>query len=132
MNVLSKVLEKIVYQQLGDYLEENNLLYQTQYGLWKNECTQYKVLHLHDHIRNNMSVRNCTGALYINLRKAFDTVSHYSPSFLTILSGNELNWITSYLFKRLQCSSPIIKTKSKMYSLTLGVSLILYLDSVCI
>lgn len=123
LNVLSKVLEKIVYQQLVDYLEENNLLYQNQYGFRKNKCTQDAVLHLHDHIRNNMNKKNCTGALYIDLRKAFDTVSH--SCLLTKLpyygiSGNELNWISSYLFNRQQYIS-YNQTKSEMHSVTLGV-----------
>ena len=123
LNVLSKVLEKIVYQQLLEYLEENNLFYQNQYGFRRNKCTQDAVLHLHDHIRDNMNVKNCTDALYIDLSKAFDTVSH--SCLLTKLSyygisGNEFNWISSYLFNRQQYIS-YNQTKSEMHSVTLGV-----------
>ena len=52
-----------------------------------------------------MNRKNVTGALYIDLRKAFDIVSH---SCLLIklpyygICGTELNWITDYLFNRTQ------------------------------
>ena len=104
-NILSKVVEKVVSEQIIDFLEENNLLYEHQYGFRRNRCTQDAVLHLHDHIRQKMSDKNLTGALYIDLRKAFDTVSHsclLSKLPYYGISGVEHKWISDYLFNRKQ------------------------------
>ena len=71
-NILSKILENVIAQQITTYLENNELLYKHQYGFWKNKCTQDVVIYLHDHIRQEMNRKNVTGALYIDLRKEFD------------------------------------------------------------
>ena len=105
LNALSKILEKVVSEQIIVFLEEHNLLYEKQYGFRRNKCTQDAVLHLHDHIRQKMSDKNLTGALYIDLRKAFDTVSHsclLSKLPCYGISGIEHKWISDYLFNRKQ------------------------------
>ena len=105
LNMLSKIFEKVIAQQIATYLENNELLYKHQHGFRKNNCTQDAVIYLHDHIRQEVIRKNVTGALYIDLRKAFDTVSQ--SCFLSKLSyygicGTELNWIFHYLFNRTQ------------------------------
>ena len=52
------------------------LLYKHQYGFRKNKCTQDAIINFHDHILLEMNRKNVTGALYIDLRKAFNTASH--------------------------------------------------------
>ena len=78
---------------------------------------------LHDHIRQEMDRKNVTGALYIDIRKAFDTVSH--PCLLCKLPcygicETELNWISDYLFNRTQCLA-YNNDCSNLESVTLGV-----------
>ena len=105
LNGLSNFLEKLACQQITEFLESNNLLYEHQYGFRQNKCTQDAVLHLHDHIRQNMDKRKFTGAMYIDLRKAFDTVSHsclLSKLPYYGITGIELKWIADYLFNRQQ------------------------------
>ena len=56
-----------------------------------------------DEIHKTMDRGNFTGALFFDLSKAFDTVSHSSildklPAYG--ISGNEKAWITDYLFHR--------------------------------
>jgi hypothetical protein len=53
-----------------------------------------------------MNKGNLCGAVFIDLRKAFDTISH--SSIITKLpeygiTGNEKEWLTNYLFGRTQC-----------------------------
>lgn len=62
-------------------------------------------MRLTEHIRKNMDIDNLTGAVYIDLRKAFGTVNH--GCLLTKLSyygivNNELKWFEDYLFGRSQ------------------------------
>ena len=116
-------MEKVIAQQITTYLENNELLYKHQHGFRKNKCTQDPVIYLHDHIRQEMNRKNVTGALYINLRKPFVTVSH---SFLLSklpycrICGIEFNWISDYLFNRTQYVA-YNNDCSNLESVTLGV-----------
>ena len=76
LNILSKVVERIAYMQIMEYLEENNLLSPYQYGFRRHRSTQHAVIKFLDHIREHMDKRQLTGALFMDFRKAFDTVNH--------------------------------------------------------
>ena len=103
--ILSKVFELIVHQQLYKYLEENKLLTNFQFGYRKNRSTQQAVTLLSDHIRKHMDQGKCTGAVFLDLSKAFDTVDHgclLSKLRIYGIQNRELNWFESYLFDRKQ------------------------------
>ena len=103
--ILSKLLEKFVHKQLIDHLEKNCMLFNFQFGFRSKRSTELAVTLLTDYIRNEADKGSLTGAVFIDLSKAFDTVSHSSlldklPSFG--IYGTELNWFTDYLFNRSQ------------------------------
>ena len=90
--------------QIMEYLEENNLLSPYQYGFRRHRSTQHAVIKFVDHIREHMDKRQLTGALFMDFRKAFDTVNHallHKLPFYGILD-NELSWLSNYLFNRSQ------------------------------
>ena len=103
--VLAKVFEKLVHEQLMTYLEVNNLLSSDQFGFRKNKSPELAVTYFLDNIRLKMDDGLLTGAVFIDLSKAFDTVSHGAllnklPSFG--IDARELQLITHYLFNRKQ------------------------------
>ena len=103
--VLSKVIEKIIYNQLSQYLESNGLLCSRQFGFRHGRSTQHAVTLLSEEVRQNIDKGLCTGAVYIDFCKAFDTVRH--ATFLEKLprcgiDNAELQWIGEYLFNRKQ------------------------------
>ena len=103
--VLSKVFELTVHHQLYEYLEENNLLSNVQFGFRKNRSSQHAVTLLTDHIRTHIDRGECTGAVFMDLSKAFDTVDHgclISKLVLYGIRNIELCWFESYLFNRKQ------------------------------
>ena len=105
LNILSKVVERIAYNQLTDYLETNNLLNGNQFGFRRKRSTRDAVTKLTDHIRTNMDDSKVTGALFMDLRKAFDTVNHsclLSKLPYYGICGKEISWFSSYLFHRSQ------------------------------
>ena len=70
-----------------------------------------------------MNRKNVTGALYIDFRKAFDTVSHsclLSKLPYYGICGTELNWVSDYLFNRTQYVA-YNNDCSNLESVTLGV-----------
>ena len=123
LNTLSKVIERLAYQQISDYLESNNLLCPHQYGFRRGRSTQHAVTKFADSIRHNMDQSNCTGALYMDLKKAFDTVHHgclLQKLPLYGINNIELTWITDYLFNRSQYVV-IDNIASDSYHITHGV-----------
>ena len=105
MNILSKTVERVVYNQLSEYLESNNLLSDNQYGFRRKRSTRDAVTKATDHIHEHMDKGKVTGALFMDLRKAFDSVNHscllHKLPYYGIL-GRKVEWICSYLFHRSQ------------------------------
>ena len=58
------------------YLERNNLLSIYQFGFRSKRSTELAATLLVDNIRKEIDLGNYTGAIFLDLRKAFDTVSH--------------------------------------------------------
>lgn len=123
LNVISKVVEKIAFDQLSQYFESNGLFSPYQYGFRKKRSTQHAVTNLVNHIRNNMDKGNKTGVLYMDFSKAFDTVNHSCLLHKLPYYGiteNELSWISDYLFNRSQLVN-FEGTSSRTESITHGV-----------
>ena len=103
--VASKLLERAVHQQLYQYLTEHQLLSAYQCGFRKNHSTESAAISFTDSIRRGMDQGLLTGSVFIDLRKAFDTVDHY---ILLRKLGNygiydrELAWFANYLKDRSQ------------------------------
>ena len=105
---LSKISEKCVYHQLMNYLEQHNLLSKCQFGYRRKRSTEHAIALFPDQIRKAMDKGQMTGAIFVDLSKAFDTISHASiikklPSYGLCVTSQQ--WITSYLFARTQCDS---------------------------
>ena len=102
---ISKILERIIYNQLSEFLTANNSLYDYQFGFRKKHCTYMPVSILYDNITSSMANSQTPIAIYLDLKKAFDTVHH--DILLQKLSkygnGDEtLNIFKSYLNERCQ------------------------------
>ena len=82
--ILSKIFEKVVYSRLVSYLESNNLLPDNQFGFRSKHSTELAVTYFTNMIRKEADNDRVTGAVFIDLSKAFDTISH-SGRLLCIL-----------------------------------------------
>ena len=74
---ISKNFEKAILEQLATYLDNNNLIHKHQYGFRKNHSTEYASLHLVDYLNYEMDKRRTPVNFYLDLSKAFDSLSHY-------------------------------------------------------
>ena len=74
--VISKIAEKAVNVQLQQYLHQHGLLNSFQSGFRRNHSTQTAVTYFCDTIRRSTDAGKLTGALFIDLKKTFDTVPH--------------------------------------------------------
>ena len=103
--VVSKILEKAVHHQLMNYIEDNNLLSDNQFGYRSMRSTELATTLFTDFIRKSADNGLMTGAVFLDLSKAFDTLGH--DRLLQKLKsygikGLALQWFTDYLFQRSQ------------------------------
>ena len=73
---LSKIYEKVVSYQIVTYLQDNNLLYTNQYGFRSGHSTIHPLIKFLDFISNAHTYNEYAIAIFIDLKKAFDTVNH--------------------------------------------------------
>ena len=71
---VSKVLEKVVCNQLIDFFENNGLFYKHQYGFRKGHSTEHPIVHFAKLINNAFINNSDIISVFVDLRKAFDTV----------------------------------------------------------
>ena len=105
---LSKIMEKLVHIQLYSYLNENNLITSEQFGFRPTLSTGLALTQFTDSILGDMDAGRFTGAVFLDLSKAFDTVDHaILLDKLRSLGVDEdsLNWFRSYLSERSQVTS---------------------------
>ena len=103
LSVMSKILERAVQKQLLSYLESEKLLTNSQYGFRPKRSTEMAATAFFDSIRCEVDKGNLVGAIFIDLRKAFDTLSHsklIEKLFFYGIDKIELDWFTDYLFQR--------------------------------
>ena len=74
--ILSKIMERIVHRQVYKYLREHNLITSEQFGFRPNLSTNVALTRVTEEILLNIDNKLATGAVFIDLRKAFDTVDH--------------------------------------------------------
>ena len=121
--IMSKILEKLMASQLLEYLETNNFLSEHQFGFRSERSTTTASLYFTEHIRHALDLSQITGAIFIDFKKAFDTVNHQLllnklQSFNLDLSA--IKMLSSYLSGRNQ-SVCIGKSKSPQTPCSIGV-----------
>ena len=105
LSIISKIIERAVHDQIYSFMVDNDFLSSSQSGFRSQFSTATTLIDVQDYILNNMDRGNVTGAIFLDLEKAFDTVDH---SLLIKklkkygIRGNELNWFKSYLDNRMQ------------------------------
>ena len=103
--VISKIFEKVVFKQVYDYFNDNNLLYKNQYGFRKKHSTELAGLEFHDKLVTELDKSKLPIAIFLDLSKAFDTIDHdillHKLRYYGI-SGTSLEWFKSYLSNRRQ------------------------------
>ena len=68
--------EKCVHSQIMDHLQNNKLLSTHQFGYRRRRSTDLASVCFLDQIRKAMDQGMLTGAIYVDLSKAFDTIGH--------------------------------------------------------
>ena len=84
---ISKVFERVIYNQLYDYFNNNNLLAEQQYGFRAHHSTELAAVKLVDYINIQMDNGKIQENIYLDISKAFDTLD-----FKILLKKNRILW----------------------------------------
>ena len=100
---ISKLLEKLMHKRLYGFLEQNHLIYNSQYGFRPKHSCENAVSELLSVILKGFELQKSTVAVFLDLSKAFDTLSH--DILLKKLNqygvrGIANKWFESYLSER--------------------------------
>ena len=105
LSSISKILEKVVATNLVNHLEINNLLFENQFGFLRGRSTLHNITILTSKISQALNDKKFVIGVFLDLKKAFDTVSHdilLQKLKKLGISGTPLKWFTSYLSGRSQ------------------------------
>ena len=103
--IFDKIIEKIMHKQLYAFLEEHNILFKNQFGFRKKCSTAHSLIEITEKIKESIDSSKFGCGIFIDLKKAFDTVNH--QILLRKLEhygirGSILKWFESYLADRKQ------------------------------
>jgi Reverse transcriptase (RNA-dependent DNA polymerase) len=89
-----------------NHLDLNNLLYKHQYGFQRGKSTEHNLIQVVNYIGEALNNGNWCIGVFLDLKKAFDTVQH--DILIRKLEkfgvhSTVLNWFRSYLSSRVQC-----------------------------
>ena len=105
LSPLSKILEKVVYEQIYRNFEKNSLFLEALHGYRKNRSTMTALICMYDKWVKAASEGNVSGVVLADLSAAFDLVP---PDLLVKklkiygLKDEVISWLNSYLTNRYQ------------------------------
>ena len=76
LNIFCKILAILMYNKLIQFLDEYNALYQNQFGFRQGHSTDHALITLVDNITNSLDDGDIVIGVFLDLKKAFDTVNH--------------------------------------------------------
>ena len=105
LSVISKMFEKLISIRVMSFIEKHSILSPTQYGFRPESSTEFAILDIVSSCYENINEKLFTGLIMIDLKKAFDSVTH--SILLQKLEhygfrGNVFNLFSSYLSNRQQ------------------------------
>ena len=97
-------------------ITKNCILTPSQFGFTENNSTELAITTFYDKLLNNLNGKLITCSIFLNLRKAFDSVSHeilLKKLYHSGFRGTMFNLLSSYLSGRYICT----KIDDKLLSL---------------
>ena len=76
LNTLSKIYEKLMHARILNFLEQNESLYENQYGFRPGRSCEHALLNAQNYILDSLNKRQVSLLLLIDFSKAFDMVEH--------------------------------------------------------
>ena len=115
--IFGKIFEKIIYSRLYSFINSQNILYENQYGFRKQHSTNHAINYSVTHVQQLIREKNHVLGIFIDLIKAFDTISHEKLLYELDkygIRGNAHSLIGSYLSNRKQYVSVLGESSDEL------------------
>ena len=105
LSVFDKILEKLMFKRVTNFLNKNNVIYKNQFGFRKHHSTTLALIEAIDNLYKLLDENKTVIGLFLDFEKAFDTVNHeillYKLNNYGI-RGTTHEWFKNYLTNRKQ------------------------------
>ena len=105
LNIPSKVYEGVIGETIDCHFIDGGISSQSQWGFKSGRSTEFLMLHLTEAWRQELDKNRTVGILFIDFKKAFDSICHKTMALklqASGISGNLYNLIIDYLSGRKQ------------------------------
>lgn len=105
LSTLSKILEKVIFNRITNFLSKFNILSPCQFGFQKGKSTKSAIVNFLMSLHESLNNKNKCIGIFLDLSKAFDLVNHellLDKLYMYGLRGKINDWISSYLSQRSQ------------------------------
>ena len=73
---ISKLIEKLLYNRLYKFLNQNKCLYNNQFGFRNHHSINHALISITEKIKNALDDGKYACGVFLDFQKAFDTVNH--------------------------------------------------------
>ena len=104
-STICKIMEKIIFKYLFNFMKDNEILTKYQSGFQPNDSTVNQLVEIYNSIISNLDKGKDVRFVFCDISKAFDKVWHKGLLFKLEkygISGNLLKWLENYLDDRVQ------------------------------
>ena len=120
---INKILEKLMFNRVYEFLEKFKCIYKLQFGFRTKHSTNHALINITETIRSALDSKKIAAGIFVDLQKAFDTVNH--EILIQKLNhygvrGTVNKWFLSYLSNRSQSVS-ILGFESDILTIKHGV-----------
>ncbi|MCH2406071.1 MAG: reverse transcriptase family protein, partial [Nitrosopumilus sp.] len=102
---INKILEKLMFTRVFNFLEKYKCIYNLQFGFRSKHSTNHALIDITENIRQALDNKKIACGIFVDLQKAFDTVNHkilIQKLAHYGIRGIANEWFSSYLSNRSQ------------------------------
>jgi exonuclease III len=115
LSAISKITEKVILARLLSHFKKHSTIRNEQFGFKAKHSTDHQLIRLTEHITKGFGRGHVTGAVFLDVEKAFDRVWHdglLCKLIDTLLPARYVHLIKSYLINR----SFVVSVKNELSS----------------